>query len=215
MRLLRTAAQGCFVDGFQVRSPGQSQAQLLLRFDCFGGDLLELVTAGLAHQHGNLAVGGLASVILHEDGNRHVALFTPLTEPLQCFFGDSLDLKAAFLAMVKAIHGLVPGRAHLTRQGVPVDLGEITALFIDVGGLQRFPAAFGAIVGQVGGDQMGMQLRIELPAGVMRVRGDNQVAGGAVFIGSLEAHPGGGQALHLGSHFPHRLVMGFGQARVD
>ena len=86
---------------------------------------------------------------------------------------------------------------------------------VDVGGLQRLPAAFRAVIGEVGGDQVGMQLRIEFAAGVVMIGGDHQIAGAAVFIqAALFPNARPGQELHLGCHFRQRLRMGVAQPGI-
>ena len=106
------------------------------------------------------------------------------------------------------MHELGYGTVDRFDQGVAVDLGEVAALFVDVGGLQRLPAAFRTVVSEIGGDQVGMELRIDFPAGVVPIGGDHQIAGRAVFIRAVLPHPRPRQAFHLCDHFRQRLRVG-------
>lgn len=60
-----------------------------------------------------------------------------------------------------------------------------------------------------------MNLRVQLPAGVVPVLCDHHVAGGAVLIRAVLPHSPGRQAFHLAGHFPHGLLVRFKQPRVD
>ena len=89
----------------------------------------------LADQHGNFLVGGHPPFLEKKGTDGVIALFTALAEFLKRLGGDACNLKAALAALVEAVHCLIAQFAHRTRQGVAVDLGKVSPLFVNVGGL--------------------------------------------------------------------------------
>jgi len=148
-------------------------------------------------------------------GDGLVPLFASLAKRLECFFGHPPDLKAAFPAVMEPVHNLVAVFPHRTRQGVPVDFGEVTASLIDGGCLQGLPASFHAIVGQIGSDQMGVQLGVEFPASVMVVTRQDQIAGSPILIGTFLTDTGTSQRFHFGSHLPDGFQVSLPQPGID
>ena len=103
---------------------------------------------------------------------------------------------------VVSVVDLVAEPAHCSRQGIAIDLREIRTPLVDLGGLERLPAAFGAVVREIACDGVCVELRVELATGVVLVDREDQVAGETVFIGALRADPRGSP----GFEFVQRVV---------
>ena len=76
-------------------------------------------------------------------------------------------------------------------------------------------SAFYAVIGEIGGHSVSMQLRIEFAARVVTIRGHNPVAGRAIFICPLKADAVCRIVLSFRQGFAHRFVMGRDQALVS
>ena len=93
-------------------------------------------------------------------------------------------------------------------------LGEIRSGLVDLRSLQGFPSALGAVVGQIGGDRVGVELRIEFTASVVVKHRQDQVASPAVFVGSVLSHASLGASFQLLQRFVHGPAVCLGQPIV-
>src|SRR5262249_7873579 len=109
---------------------------------------------------------------------------------------------------------LVPERADLTGEGVPVDFGEIGTPFVDGESLKGFPAVFGAVPSEIGGDGVDVELGIELTAGVVVVDGEDGIGRGAVVISAGAAHAGRGVGFEFGEGLSNCALVSIGQTPV-
>jgi hypothetical protein len=71
---------------------------------------------------------------------------------------------------------VVPERAHLVGERIPIHFRQIRALRVDVRGLQRLPASLGPVVRQIAGHRMRVELRIEFATGVVVIDREHQVS---------------------------------------
>ena len=116
-------------------------------------------------------------------GNGPVALLATLTVFFEQFIGDTLDLKTQVLALGAApVLDLIAQRPHFAGKRVPVDFSQVRPLLVDIGGLQRLPAALSAVVGQISGNRVGVKLGIKFAAGVVMVDGQYKITRDAVII---------------------------------
>ncbi len=123
--------------------------------------------------------------------NRLIALLAPLAVLAQQPCGNTPDLKTRVLASsVAPVFRFIAQAAYLARESVPVDLSKVGPALVDIGGLQRLPAALCAVLRHVSGYGVGVKQRIELAAGVVVVDGDHEIAGRTVFVGPLLTHTG-------------------------
>ncbi len=68
----------------------------------------------------------MPAFFVYESIDGQIPLPAPLAEFLQRLRGDPRNFKTAFPALVEAVHYLIAQRAHRTRQGVAVDLAEVS-----------------------------------------------------------------------------------------
>src|SRR5437667_3967488 len=149
----------------------------------FGRDLNQLVGARLADQNGNFVVGRLASFFGNKLVNGFVTLPAPPAVFGEKFIGYPTNLKSTIAALsVAEIIDLVTKMPHLAGKRISVDFGEKSPPLIDAGGLERLPTAFCAVVGQIGGNSMSVDLWIKFPAGVVMIDGEDEVSGHPVVI---------------------------------
>src|SRR5271154_6758545 len=101
-----------------------------------------------------------------------------------------MDLEAGISSLrIALILNLVAEGANFTGKRVAIDLRKIGPAFVNLRRLQRLPAAFRSVVGQVRADGVGVQLWIELAAGVVVVNGERQVCGRPVPVGATLPYP--------------------------
>lgn len=156
---------------------GMVEPCFLAGFDLGGGDFDQLGGAGFADQKRDFVVGGRAALDREELGNGLVALLAALAVLEQEVLGDATDLKTGV-----APFGIAPGfdviaqAAYLVSEVIAINLGEVGATLVDGVSLERLPAVFGGVPGEIGGDGMGVELGIELAAGVVVIDGDNEIA---------------------------------------
>jgi hypothetical protein len=130
----------------------------------------------------------------------------------QQFVGYTPDVKACVASFaVESGFDLIAEGPDFTREGIAVDLTQISPAVIDVGGLQRLPPAFDPVISQIGGDGVRVQLRIELAAGVVVINSQREIAGGPVIIGAVLPHPGSRMGFEFGERLLNRFLMGTGQ----
>ena len=95
---------------------------------------------------------------------------------------DAGNAEAVVFPLFKVVFNLIPQLGDTARRSIAVNLRQIFGLSVDIGSLQSLPSGFHGVISQVARHQMGMQLRIELPAGVMFIAGDDHVRSVPVFI---------------------------------
>ena len=102
---------------------------------------------------------------------------------------DASNLKPQVTApRIVPVVNVVSEGAHLVGERIPVDLGQIRPLGIDVRRLERLPASLGPVVRQIAGHRMRVELRIELATGVVVIDGEHQVPREAILVGALDPH---------------------------
>ena len=176
------------------------------------GDFHQLVGAGFADQNRDFVVRRAAAILRHELFDCLVALAAALAVFFEEIIGDAADLESGIAALcVAPVFDVVAQLAYFARERIAVDLGEVGATFVDVGGLERLPAAFGTVPSQVGGNGVGVELGIEFAAGVVVVNGEHQVAGGAVVVGAILPDAGGGIGFQFLKGFADGLLVSFDQ----
>ena len=175
---------------------GQTLALAYTHF--FGRDLNQLVSARLADENGNFVVGRLASFFGNKLVNGFVTLPAPPAVFGEKFIGYPANLKSTIAALsVAAIIDLVTKMPHLAGKRISVDFGEKSPPLIDAGGLERLPTAFCAVVGQIGGNSMSVNLWIKFPAGVVMIDGEDEVSGHPVVIRPVLPNTSRGVGLDL------------------
>src|SRR5439155_18613899 len=175
---------------------GQTLALAYTHF--FGRDLNQFVGARLTDENGDFVIGRLASFF----GNKLFYGFVTLpAAPAvfgEKFIGYPANLKSTIAALsVAAIIDLVTKIPHLAGKTIPVDFGEKSPALIDAGGLERLPTAFCAVVGQIGGNSMSVNLWIKFPAGVVMIDGEDEVSGHPVVIRPVLPNTSRGVGLEL------------------
>src|SRR5260370_949004 len=90
-----------------------------------------------------------------------IALDTALTVVIQEVLGESCDLESLVTTTnIVTVFNLVTKGAYFASQGIAIDLGQVAATLVQTGSLECFPSSLGAIVGEIGGDGMSVELRI-------------------------------------------------------
>ena len=180
-RLLPELGQGLRLLG---REPGE-----LTLLDLGGRDLDQLVRSGFPDQDGHFVVGRAAARLLRERLDGLIPLLAALTVRAEQVLRDASNLKPHVTApRIVPVVNVVPEPAHLVGERIPVDLGQVRALGVDVRRLQRLPASLGPVVRQIAGHRMRVELRIELATGVVVIDGEHQVPGDAILVGAVHPH---------------------------
>lgn len=166
------------------RQPGE-----LTLLDLLRRDLHQLVRSRLPDEDGHFVVGRAAAGLLRERLDGLVTLLAALTVPAEQVLRDASNLKPHVTPpRIVPVVNVVPEPAHPVGERIPVDLGQVRALGIDVRRLQRLPPSLGPVVRQVAGHRMRVELRIELATGVVVVDREDQVTRDAILVGAVLAH---------------------------
>ena len=132
---------------------------------------------------------GRRPVCLGERLDGLIPLLAALTVRAEQVLRDASNLKPQVTApRIVPVVDVVPERAHPVGERIPVDLGQVRALGVDVRRLERLPASLGPVVGQIAGHRMRVELRIELATGVVVIDGEHQVPGDAILVGAVHPH---------------------------
>ena len=154
-----------------------------------GRDLNQLVRSRFPDEDGHFVVGRAAAGLLRERLDGLIPLLAALTVPAEQVLRDASNLKPHVTPpRIVPVVNVVPEPAHPVGERIPVDLGQVRALGIDVRRLQRLPPSLGPVVRQVAGHRMRVELRIELATGVVVVDGEDQVTRDAILVGAVLPH---------------------------
>lgn len=115
-----------------------------------------------------------------------VSLTTPLAEASQQIVRQTCNLEAAVVtATVSLGFDFVAQAKHFARECIAIDLTDVCPPFVDSAGLECFPPTLRAIVREVRGYGVRVELRIQFAAGVVFVHCDCHVASDPIFIGAV------------------------------
>ncbi|MGA7857779.1 MAG: hypothetical protein WCA11_07635, partial [Terracidiphilus sp.] len=179
------------------------------------GDFSQLVGAGFTDKDGNFVVGWLAAMLRGESLNCGVSLCAAHAVPFEQFIRDTTNLKPMIFAFgITARFYFVSETAHLTGQGVPVNLGQVCTPFIKPSCLECLPAALDSVIRQVGCYGMCMELRIEFATRVVAICGDNPVSGRAILIGTVQPYTCCRVAFGFCKRLPDRFIVSPDQALI-
>jgi hypothetical protein len=130
--------------------------------------------------------------------------------------GDPVDLKPAVASpRIDAIIDLISEEPHFAGERITVNLGEVGPALIDARCLERFPASFCAVICQVGGHGMSVDLWIKFAAGVVMIHGEHDVSGHPVIVCPALTNTSGGVGLELSKGFGNGLFVCIDEAFVS
>ena len=89
--------------------------------------------------------------------NSVIPLETPPAEVGEQFRRYSLDFETGIVSTcVPLVLDFVAKAAHSSGERIPIDFREVRSAFVDLGCLQRLPAARGAVERQISGHSVGV-----------------------------------------------------------
>src|SRR5437016_8628745 len=156
-------------------------------FDC--RDFDQLFSTAFTNQNGDFIYGWLQSILPNELLDSLIALPAPLAVFGRKDFRDAANLETSVAAFcVTSIVNFISKRSHHSRESIAVNLRQIRSPFVDTRSLQCFPASLRSVVAEIGGNRMGVELRIKLAARVMLIDREDQIAGSPILVRAVLPH---------------------------